>query len=82
MKKEIDIEILNTVIEKQNVNFLKFIPFRRNNGVIEKLVSFDVDLSYGKAKVNRNKSLNFATESKLSQGEWYKIGVTEKAIYK
>lgn len=80
--EEIEIEIINSIISKQNVNFLKFIPLRNNQGSIEKLKSFDLILRFEKTKLRRNKSMTFVSESKLNQGEWYKIGVTEQALYK
>lgn len=83
ISNEIKLNLYNVTRKRKNVAYIKLVPLREKNGIIEKLVAFDINydfappLSYG-----RTKSMTFASESKLKDGDWYKIGVTKKALFK
>lgn len=70
---------------KQSQLVCKIVPFRKNkSGAIEKLVSFNLEwqpspAAHEKTIVSAN---NFAASSVLATGNWYKIGVTQSAVYK
>lgn len=83
----IDIKIENSLIQKKIVPFIQFTPLRKSsNGQIEKLVSAQLQFSFASSsKLNRssrNKSLTYASQSLLGQGNWYKIGVTNDGVFK
>lgn len=71
-------------IQKQNSTELKIVPFRVNNrGEVEKLLSFELDYSNSSTvRSQRNKKLNFAAQSLLSSGDWYKIAVAKEGVFK
>ena len=85
---ECKISISNSIEKKRPVSSISFVPIRRNisSGKIEKLLNF-------KLKYTEKQKLNFipsnsqfrlsnATNSVLSQGEWYKLGFDKSGIYK
>ena len=78
------VQALNTTVRKENHSYVRILPFRKNSlGQVEKLVSFELDLEYsGSKNFSGNKSRSFANDSKLKDGEWYKIAVTNDAVYK
>ncbi|MFT6166621.1 MAG: hypothetical protein ACJAV5_000615 [Vicingaceae bacterium] len=70
-------------IKKKRSTVLKLFPLRLVNGQVEKLISCDINFSSGeKTAANREKSLSYASQSKLANGNWYKIAVTEKKVFK
>jgi hypothetical protein len=81
----IEVEIQNSVIRKQNVPYIRFYPIRRNaNGQIERLESVEFVYSFGSAvgRSRARKSMSFASQSLLSSGEWFKIGVISDGVHK
>ena len=84
------IEIRPTVgwIRKQPVARVDLLPLRRNpaTGQMEKLTSFtwritEVRSRNASGREARNSS-SWATNSVLATGQWYRIGVTKKGMYK
>jgi hypothetical protein len=70
---------------KKAVAIITILPFRKNpsTGVIEKLVSFDVNISpltFQQKKANVTRI--YAANSILASGEWYKIGVVADGVQK
>ncbi len=85
IQNEVEIVVENSIIKKQNVPFIKIVPFRKSSsGQIEKLVSADIDYTYGvnTLRSSRNKTATFASSSVLANGEWFKIAVVKSAAYK
>lgn len=79
-------EVMTKVVHIRNKDFLELeiIPFRRKNNVVEKLVSFDVEINNTK-----DKKLHFgrgsdktASNSVLKDGTWYKIAIEQDGVYK
>ena len=61
---------------------IRIVPFRQVNGCCEKLISADVVMSLT-PKMEAQKSVtNYAHQSVLASGEWYKLGLKETGIYK
>lgn len=59
-----------------------FVPaLRSSDGRVELTDRVEIKFSQNRIS-NRPKSADFAFNSVLSQGEWYKIGVTQNGIYK
>lgn len=58
-------------------------PLRNNNGVIERLVKYELKADkVFNSSFQSNKSLSFAGNSKLNSGSWYKIAVTKEGVFK
>lgn len=64
--------------------FVKILPLKTNeNGELEKLVSFNLDVSHNEpSKTKRAAKVQGKTSSPLAEGKWYKIQLTEDGIYK
>lgn len=80
-----EVEIENAVIRKQNVPYIRCYPIRRNaNGQIERLESAEFVYSFGSSigRSRAKKSMTFASQSLLSSGEWFKIGVISDGVHK
>jgi hypothetical protein len=69
--------------KKQRKLWFKIIPFIKNGkGEIEKLTSFEIDVVQGQMQRTVSTSLNFASNSVLATGTWYRIGVPSDGMYK
>tara|TARA_B100001109_G_scaffold255665_2_gene259877 strand:+ start:2335 stop:6162 length:3828 start_codon:yes stop_codon:yes gene_type:complete len=79
---EPQVYIENSLIKKENHAYIKINPFFRFNGRFFKLTNFTVSYSTISKPLKRNKALSFASNSKMSSGDWYKIGVTKEGAYK
>ncbi|MDQ3190906.1 MAG: type IX secretion system sortase PorU [Bacteroidota bacterium] len=69
--------------KKQAYALVGFVPIQFNNitGSYEKLISAEINLTYSGNKNSRSVN-NYAPNSVLSTGDWYKIGVTKDGIFK
>ncbi len=71
------------IVKQKRSTILKIVPLRLVNGQVERLISFEmVSSDIEKSKLSRNKSLNFASQSALATGNWYKIAVTEEKVFR
>ena len=85
LKTEIIPTVDITVARKIPFASVSFIPLRRNNlsGEIEKLVSFELVInSYPSSYKSSETTNDYATESVLSSGRWFKIAVSNTGIHK
>jgi hypothetical protein len=57
------------------------VPYFKENGQIRRILSFDFDMQYIGA-LNRAHEKDYAANSVLSDGTWYKISVTQDGVYK
>ncbi len=78
--------IFNTgTLKRFNKNFayVNVLPYRmnKNTGVLEKLISFDIEVKVNNRQIRSDKS-NYAANSVLATGSWYKIGVTQNGVYR
>jgi hypothetical protein len=67
------------------VGVVKFIPIRYNQAtqLYEKLVSFSLHINYSvQSNAPGSGTKEYAENSVLSEGDWYKISVQESGIYK
>ena len=79
----IKVEVENGVVRKQNHAYLYLSPFFRDAaGSVFRINSFTIEVEFERMAFKRNKSLSYASQSKLSSGEWYKIATTKQAVYK
>lgn len=63
---------------------VEVLPFRRSGQQVELLETFDFTLdaiSTTRQRTQARANQTYATNSKLAQGEWYKIGVSASGIY-
>lgn len=59
------------------------VPLRQNpSGSIERLLSYDVELIIENSPQTKSRSLNFAANSVLSEGTWYKISTARDGVYR
>ena len=66
---------------------ITFLPFRKNpeSNINEMVVSFIVEIEIQSKNISRSSGstrANWVSNSVLSQGEWYKISVSESGVYK
>lgn len=57
-------------------------PFRQTAFRVERLTSFEIELTIEASPQLTTRSLNFAPNSVLSEGTWYKIAIGKDGIYK
>lgn len=83
INNELDINYSTTETMKKAYLYIKFLPFRKNGQHIEKLVSFNITADYTAGMpAKRQKAHDYATQSVLSTGNFYKIALTQTGIYK
>lgn len=63
---------------------VKFLPFRMNSltGFMEKLVQFDIRVTYTGRQASMVKSGNYTGSSVLSGGKWYRISVGNRGVHR
>lgn len=57
-------------------------PFISNNGVIQMIKKIDISVRYNRSESNQNRAADFASESVLKSGDWYKFSVARTGIHK
>jgi len=83
IKDDVEVRSEMRVISKEKYLYYELIPLRINpdNGKIEKLISFDIELEIKPTNENVE-SFQFKNQSVLSSGKWYKIRVSKDGVYK
>ncbi len=80
-----EFSVTGSIIQMQKEPWLsvEFIPIRWNDSLntFEKLVSFTIDAQVTDFPKGTNQSREFASQSVLATGSWYKIRVSESGIY-
>ncbi|WP_439880409.1 type IX secretion system sortase PorU [Pontibacter sp. MBLB2868] len=80
------VQISNATENKLPVAIVSVLPIRRNpqTNQLEKLISFSYTYNGRSSKTSnaRTSSSNFASNSVLSTGEWYKLAVTTTGVFK
>lgn len=78
------IETMVVIEQKRPFAVVTVNPFRKNpiTGRTEKLVSFGLSFSYSNSPIKAGKAWTFASNSVLSTGDWFKVGVTQTGIYR
>ncbi|WP_019949411.1 type IX secretion system sortase PorU [Hymenobacter aerophilus] len=76
------VQLVSGTEARQPVTLLRLQPLRRNpqTGQAERLVSFGY--TYSTASTRPEATRSYARSSVLSQGEWFKIGVSTSGIFK
>lgn len=83
-KSDLTIKSSIVITRKQPYASVKFVPLRWNEEkkIVEKLLSFDVVLDVDDESFSNNRSVNYALNSVLDNGDWFKIKVNKGGIYK
>lgn len=85
-EKFLDEEIkVNTFVEKGKRTYsgrITFIPIRKKGNTYEKLVAFEIEISYRPTLGTASPRTDWTYTSELNDGEIYKIAVTNDGIHK
>ncbi|MDP5076155.1 MAG: hypothetical protein NWP82_06710, partial [Flavobacteriales bacterium] len=81
MEEDFRVEVESVQTDKKNQQVVTVFPFRKRNGKIERLLSFEVE---GATSFNETKKNNYtyATHSVLADGDIYKIAIAKDGVYK
>lgn len=88
---DVTYSVSSTTSSSRNYHTLeiKMLPYRIENGVVKRLVDFELDIQKTQKSSLKSNSVNstdnterFADESVLANGHWVKVGVEHDAIYK
>lgn len=84
VSNELEIIVEHSIIRKQNQFYLRFYPFKLENGQVKKLkrVKLIQESSFENIRSQRRKSRTYASNSVLANGEWFKIGITKTGVFK
>lgn len=83
IKTQKQLVVSSTFERKTEYTLVKIIPYRFNNGSVEKLISFDLIPSSNKSTKNITQlSRTYANNSVLNTGNWYKMGISSTGMYK
>lgn len=85
IKNQVEISFQNVFERKEIYTQIKVLPYRKNtSGQIEKLVSFVINAipSSNTLATKTNASRNYASNSVLKDGNWYKMGISSTGIHK
>ena len=83
--KEIKSDFTVTKVKDKPVAVFTLSPLVNNNGQVKKIISFNLDYSLNdrnSANSAYKSALNFANNSVLSQGTWYKFRVDTTGVFK
>ncbi|MBI5541870.1 MAG: hypothetical protein HY951_17570, partial [Bacteroidia bacterium] len=81
---EINFNSFVSFSKKKPLVELSFIPLRKNknNGTIERLISFSFRIIENNIQNKNNKSRTYASNSVLNTGKWQKIKISQTGIFK
>lgn len=85
IKSEIIVNNNINISRRKRYSNLTFVPLRKNreSGKIEKLISFEIIIKEKEISISQDSPIHkFANKSVLSEGDWYKIAVSESGIYR
>ena len=75
------IEVESVQSDEKNNEVVTVFPFRKRNGKIERLLSFEVSATTSFSE-NQKNNYTYAEHSILSEGEVYKIAIAKDGVYK
>lgn len=71
------------IVQKEKYLQIEVIPLRKNSeNKIKKLISFQIEIKPTSTKQYAGQQKQYAEQSLLANGKWYKISVSESGIYK
>jgi hypothetical protein len=75
------VEIESVQTDKKNYQVVTVFPFRKRNGKIERLLSFEILAVTSFNETNKN-NYTYAEQSVLAEGDVYKIAIAKDGVYK
>lgn len=82
LKNNVSFLALNSDEREQNRIKVKIVPYRVNGANLERLIRFDLNFKQIESnQIKLNKKGN-KTQSVLAAGDWYKLKISEDAVYK
>jgi hypothetical protein len=84
LTSQFTLERTQSLSKNQNLNQHKLFPFRLNSSnQVEELIDYEVTWQVGARNHSAAREMaTFTSNSVLSSGSWYKIGVTQTGIYR
>ena len=84
IKGSIDLSYTNLTQKKQNYGEVKFVPviYNSTSNRYQKLVSYKIQIEIKPRKIIVLNDKTFGSNSLLSSGDWYKIGVLKDGVFK
>ncbi len=76
------IQVVTRKGDKINYLITTIVPLRLRGQQIEALKSFDLEISLGQQGASRERTLQFAENSVLAEGKWYKIAIARDGVYR
>ena len=74
---------ISPYFRKRPVAVVSFIPFiKLNDGTIERIASYEIEISGTRVVQYPNKSNKFTNSSVLAEGEWYKVKISNDKVYR
>tara|TARA_Y100000994_G_C15703793_1_gene446505 strand:- start:6611 stop:10495 length:3885 start_codon:yes stop_codon:yes gene_type:complete len=71
-----------TTEKKQNYVIFYLVPFRKQSGLVEKVLDFSIQIIESNVNSRRVPSNNMKSSSVLEAGIWYKLGVVKSGLHK
>lgn len=81
-QREIELSFFPIIENGLTIAAVSFLPLVNNNGITTPVISFTISIEM---EINQDKQLfkkAFASNSVLSQGQWYKLAVTKTGFHK
>jgi hypothetical protein len=76
-------EVYISLFRKKPYAVISFVPFiRLRDGTIERIVSYEIEVSGQLVVKNFQKGNKFSSTSVFNQGDWYKVRVSSDKVYK
>lgn len=75
------VELESVQFDEKHQQVAIVIPFRKRNGKIERLLTFEIQASTSFTEIKKN-NYTYADHSVLSEGDVYKIAVAKDGVYK
>ncbi|MCO5233097.1 MAG: type IX secretion system sortase PorU [Chitinophagales bacterium] len=84
ISNEWQIKTSSGILKGKDVSTVEVLPFRKSGNDIEVLDKFNIDFIKDKSYVKKsgNSAIQYADNSFLSSGNWYKIGVEKNGVYR
>ncbi len=81
IESEFRVEVETIQIDKKNNQVVTVIPFRKRNGKIERLLTFEISATTSFRETQKN-NYTYANQSILAEGDIYKIAIAKDGVYK
>jgi len=85
ISNEFTIKVSSGIASMKKIFIAEIIPFRKNSsGSYDKLISYKISwISSGRNNiVSKVATANYASNSVLASGDWYKVAITRNGVYK